>query len=871
MKNMTTRFLSIDFKQKIEASCSDDFSRSSMKRTTKVVTTTPILHIALVLFLTCVFFLHGSVGYAQDEEEREQPVTAYYSSSGTEWANLAAGEVGTGLILYYLPSRGVERPSLAVRLSKAGAEGSQEGTPEEVALAEVFDAPPGFDYVPVDIEGEQATLRASLTPIITIEALGGWWLRDHGDSGSQQVNYNLDIQINGPITAMWGAGYDEERGPVGWPELVQRGELVVSVIVRDPEGVGFPKWDLRFLEPPFRGYGFYRTNYAERKCESPTEVALGPSPLWPYVADAIKPKYELPTGSFRPPIIVNWERSQITHFSELVTVRHQNCSYSLYSLDRLALGEENQANFETPFAFYELSGEGVGYPNLLLRTERYPAKDPWGPIESDMETIRYSWRHGVGDWHWDYKIEVLGFYPYSDTTPIADGLLSIDAPSYEAFPQWVVEKEWPVITFIDIEGNGYVSSEGLYEWSPRAIGLAYAIGWVDAPEEEAFTTLRRGLRGEYRSQQSLTPKLYLSPIDNRLHLFAAEGGLWNLAGDVVLRLHNLDGGSYINGWTRERLPISVDAAPEGTPEEVIVEETSEEEEAPLAPVVIEEALYALDGHLLYSSPNEVILRQATYQPALVELLPPTDTATWRSFQAQVDPITSQRRDAEDIKSWLTDFAGQSVLITNARLFDLRATDEGFRFLLDLQPGFEVQQSDLFNTDRLSRGQYAITYDGQWQIEAVTAPELLLSIQVPQEQEQLSIEFEIPIQVIIQHNGTSDINGLQLMATMSQDSDSEPIEILRQELDLLSGEVTSIPLNWQPKAAGEWQLRFWLEDAEETVLLEQAQQVTIPSEAQADSTIILFLSTNAGKQSLAVILLLAFAMMMMWALFMADRS
>ncbi len=836
--------------------------------TTTFLSIKSILHITLVLFLTCVFFWYGSVGYAQEEEVREQPVTAYYSPSATEWADLAAGEVGTGLILYYLPSRGVERPALAVRLSNTSTEGATEEGQEEVALAEVFDAPPGFDYVPVDIVGEQATLRASARPIITFEALGGWWVRDNASSASQMVNYNLDIEINGPMTAMWGAGYDEELGPQGWPELIQRDELAVSITVRDPQNEGFPKWDLRFLEPPFNGYGFYRTNYAERKCDSPTEVTLGPSPLWPYVADAIKPKYELPTGSFRPPIVVNWEISQITHFSELVTVRNQNCSYSLYALDRLALDEVNQANFESPFAFYELSGEGVGYPNLLLRTERYPAEDFWSPIKSDMETIRYSWRHGVGDWRWDYKIEVLGFYPYSDTTPIADGLLSIDAPSYEAFPQWVVEKEWPVITFIDIEGNGYISSEGLYDWSPRAIGLAYAIGWEDVPEEEAFTTLLRGLRGEYRSKRSLPPKLYLSPIDNRLHLLAAENGFWNMGGDVILRLHNLDDGSYINGWTRERLPISVDAAPEGTPEEIVVEEVSEEEEI-LAPVVIEEALYALEGHLLYSSTNDVILRQASYEPALIELLPPTDRATWLAFQEQIDPITSQRRDSEDIKSWLTDFSGQSVVISNARLSDMRATDKGFRFLLDVQADFEVSQSDLFNTDTLARGQYAVTYDGQWQLEAVTAPELLLSIEVPQEPEQLSIEYEIPLQIRVEHNGTTDINQLQLVGTMSQES--EPIEILRQEIDLLSGEVTAIPLNWQPKASGEWQLRFWLEDTEETVLLEQAQQIDIPSEIQPDSTIIFSLSTNAGKQSLAVILLFAFALMMMWALFMADRN
>src|SRR5262245_14887958 len=56
-------------------------------------------------------------------------------------ADLARGATGRGVLLYYLPQHDTNQPTLAVRLSK------EEGA--DVAKAEVFDAPDGFNYVPI--------------------------------------------------------------------------------------------------------------------------------------------------------------------------------------------------------------------------------------------------------------------------------------------------------------------------------------------------------------------------------------------------------------------------------------------------------------------------------------------------------------------------------------------------------------------------------------------------------------------------------------------------------------------------------------------------------------------------------------------------
>ncbi len=808
-----------------------------MHKTYRLNTKLKFLITFLLLTFMLAFFWRPLVTVAQGSGE---PQVVYYSAAGTEWSELAAGAAGEGWLLYYVPERGVEQPSLVVRLSKTPAAENEE----EVAVAEIFDAPAGLDYVRVDIEGQQVSLASGAVPVMRIEALDGWWVRQDTATGSQVVNYNLDIEVRGAIAAMAGTSYDEELGPQGWPEFVQRGELAVNITVRDPELSGLPQWELRLLEPAFQGRGYFRSTYAERKCETPIEAKLGVSPLWPFVA--LDGAYELGRGEQRPPIVVDWQAGKIKYFSELLAVHQQNCVYAFNSVNKLVENELNQANYESPLALYDLSGEGIGYPNLLLRSERYPAQDPWiDGLEKDLQMIRYSWRNQVGDGQWDYKIDVLGFHPYSNTTSIADGAFTIDTPAYDTLPAWVLEKEWPVVTFIDSEENSYPSDEGLYEWSPREVGVGYALGWQEAHAADAFTRIREGLRGEYRFRRNLPPELYLSPIDNRLHLLGAEGGLWQINEEVVLRQQNLGDELYLNGWIREQPP-----AQGSTRQNEVVE-----------------LLYALEGHLLYSGSNDVILRQTTYEP-IRGLLPPQDTATWQALNQQLAPFTISKRDPLDFKSWLDPFEGPSMVIQNAKLSQMRAVENGFRFVLQLDPDFTISQSDLFDSSEFAAGTYLIQYDGQWQTELLTLPELSMRVELLTAEEQRSILDESLLQVVLRNEGLTDVKDVQLVGIMRQEDESWPVA--RQKIELLAGSTLSIPLNLHPKSVGAWTVEFWLEDQDENVLVETSQQINVPNDKQSSGWTIFSLSTGVGKQSLSLLLLLAFAVSMIYALLMSGE-
>lgn len=736
------------------------------------------MRIFMLLLLVLLLANPGSNTYAQQRLPDLRVESRFVAPAGNSLAGLAEGRPGSGYLMYFLPERGIERPALVVRLSK------QPGA--AVAIAEVYDAPPGRDYVPVRIEADQVTLDTATPPTVLITALDGWWVR------GEKINYNLNITVRGPVYAMWGAD-----GVGSWTSEIEPGQPAVTIEVRDPEGKGLPQWDLRSLLPDFWMRGYLRTNYAERRCDSPATIEAGMLPEWPFVA--LEGGFEQPVGRLLPPIVVNWDAGRITHFKEIVTVRNQNCSYSVYSINHLQNDVINDLDFEAPFAFYDLSGEGRGYPNLILRTERFSAGDPFSvgldwevlqgtPLAVPFQTIRYSWRNEVGDWLWDYKVEVLGFYPYNDETAIAGGEYHISAPGYEEYPAWVIERPWPVVTFIADEGGGYKSSEGIYDWSPRELGLAYLIGRSDTYEADAFSYIRAGFRGEYRFKDTRHLRLYLSPIDQRVHLLGSVGGMWNLDDQRAIELHNLDEDSYIDGWTRI----------------VISEHTDSDSDAELPALrgAIEEALYYLAGYLIYSGPQGAEVRQIDLAPSIVEGAPPHDHASWLTAQEQLDPEPGRTRDPLNMRSWLNALGGTSVLNTDGTITDVRAVANGFRFVVDLQPGFTAPE--LAHATRLTPGRYLVRYDGRFSIEPLTPPQLRIGPVAMGAGDAARPTALVPdrLSIALHNDGLADSPALTVTVRLSGPDDLQE-ELTAQQVVVRAGEPALLRLPWTPMAPGRW--------------------------------------------------------------------
>ena len=722
-------------------------------------------------------------------QDAPAPQTAVYETGEATWAEMLSGSPGEAYLVYHLPDRGPERPALVVRLSKA-AQGS-------AAVAQLFDAPQGQAYAPFSLllQGRPGIPEGS-APAITLTAPDGWWVRDG------IANYNLDIQVDGRgIETMWGAGLTR------WHLFIEPDAPNARIIVRDTNADGLPDWDWRTMLPEFETRGDLRTNYAERKCDSPAALVPGASPQWPYVA--LEGDFEQATGTFRPPIVVDWATSRITTLSEMVTVRRQNCAYALYSIDRVLPGPRNSPDFETPFAFYDLSGTGAGYPNLILRTGRaILAAGPDGAPTRQTQAIRYSWSNEErGDGTFDYKVEVLGLHPYESETPIAGGRVLIDAPPYEAFPQWVIGRSWPVVSFVDATAMPYLSSEGIYEWGPGELGSAYFAGSSVGLDMQAWADLPEGLRGEYRLESDHPAQLYLSPIDNRLHLKWAERGLWRLDDEQVIRVANLDGDETIDQWSREAMAIVV-------PDE---DEDEAAAESPAEPTIYE-TLYALDGYLLHAGADSLTLIETDYQPVLFETLPPTDHDTWLAGREQLAPYQALRRDPADLHGWLDAFPGPRSVIEGATLDHVRITGDGFRFELALPAGHRVTGPDLLGLAGNAAGRYLIeNQGGAFAVAPLGSPELSFDIE--------QAGSDTPARVTVRNSGPADVADLELVVQTTRPDGV--VELLRDPVDLPAGAVVQKLVNIPSTLSGA-DIMARLSDQSGDLLLVSREFQTIPT-------------------------------------------
>ena len=163
-----------------------------------------------VLFvLYALALLLPSISSAQSEPRIE---TRYFGSVALD--QLSRGVSGSGILVYYLPEATIERPSLVVRLTKAAN--------SDIAMAEVFDAPVGKTYVPITLKSDRVVLDALLKPTLVLKALNGWWVK------AGVVNYNLDIQVNGPVDAMFGSS---------WKDKIEPGTPAVAITLRDPDSL----------------------------------------------------------------------------------------------------------------------------------------------------------------------------------------------------------------------------------------------------------------------------------------------------------------------------------------------------------------------------------------------------------------------------------------------------------------------------------------------------------------------------------------------------------------------------------------------------------------------------------------------------------
>jgi hypothetical protein len=646
----------------------------------------------------------------------------------------------------------------------------------ENQIAELYDDVNKDGYVSYHVEGKKVAIDESRYWTTQVTAQHGWWRADG------RPNLNLQILTDTALPT------DEKYAP---PDGKPDNEA--GFVDKDDDGVA-DYWFSRLLRQVPLTYDFSRSGVAANAGHVES-VRPETAPFWPFLD--FKPATSgtaLRYFERVPSLVIDWQRSRISGFK--MPGYPQESGYWLNNHRDLYPNQVNDVNFEAPQAYYDLAANRDRFPELHARLNVSPI-GPW-------QDVRYSWNlFSPGTLRWDYKIGVMSDDNPDNPYEVVDfGAFSVRMISYERLPYWATEREWKLTTFVARESGVLQSSEGIYAWSPEGgedvtsrdnpsseamlASHTYLTGTSVRPPYDFFTDIWQGYRGEYNLSRPLHPVLYFSPIDRRLHLKGAEHGLLNLGEGRYLLYDNRDKDDYL-----EQMRLSVGDE-------------------------VEEQLYHAPSHLVYAGRDEVIVKGADVNPSQFETLPPRDHAEWAAQGAKV--VSPDRNIApDDFRAMLAQFDGPEMRITGASLHDYRPTaSEGFRFVLDLQPGYRIAGGDLLGLAGTVPGQYAVSYNGDFVLEPLTPPALGLSFQLPGTS-GTGAGGEMPIRVLATNTGTADAVGLTLVVSARAGESST--EVMTQTLDVLAGEPDVALVDWQPPAPADWQLDAQLRNKEGAAVAE----------------------------------------------------
>jgi hypothetical protein len=711
-----------------------------------------------------------------------------------------------------------------------------DGQPE----ARIYVSDLGRADLEYEFRGDQLrVLNDDGHPYMTLRPTKGAWVVDG------KTNYNLELLIDGILP---GGGYSQAQtdGEIDW---VQR-------IGGKP---GEADWQtLRLIDDPKPTWGYSRFSASLRMPDSPPyKVAKPFMPSFPYLGLGLgMPEPNQPD--------VSTSKGYVDWFVENPLPLYYNLRFQEFQLFGFT-GFQNagqyyynsttappDVNFESPFVFYSFD-QASRYPHLLVRGGYYGVEDPHAPPSRvDRSTFRYSWKMTNGK-PWDYSLDVAGTYVYSQSITIGDEQL-VGVPPKEA-PEWVMSKTWPVVTFVEAVGS-YGSSEGIYFYTAQSNSNWW---WLDGTYRDVPSyfeapylqpdlrvtkysdeALPENFRGEYSATYFRKPTTYFSPIDNRVHLQYAQGGVWNLGDNQVLRVKNLNGDAYIDAWIREQ---TLQQQPN----------PNDPNEPPRAlPGKTEEALYVLGEYLIYSGPNGSQLRKLNAAPASLEMAPPKDKAGWQAFRDEIGPLREQGRDPSNLRGWLPAIGGPALLSTHGQMRDVRVTEDGFRFIVDLQPGFQYR--NIGGKRDLKSGSYAVFYEqGRFTMQPLTPPALSATL-FPSEFRHLTAGA---LQVALRNDGLQDVRDATLELWTASPRGERTLA-LSATVDLLAGLPVTTTLNWAPAAAGDWTLTPSIREADGGTTAFAPVKVTVLPTRAAPTGEVVSKSTSIPVAPFALLGLVAFA-------------
>jgi hypothetical protein len=217
-------------------------------------------------------------------------------------------------------------------------------------------------------------------------------------------------------------------------------------------------------------------------------------------------------------------------------------------------------------------------------------------------------------------------------------------------------------------------------------------------------------------------------------------------------------------------------------------------------------LIALDDFLIHSDGWHVNILNAKVPSSLFEATPPRDHEDWVRLGEQLKRY-DKSFEPDDFEAMLSQFSGSLVRIVGATMESFRLAPSGFRFVLELQPGFRMENPDLIQgAAELTPGAYLVTGGGELSITKLTSPEVSFTSQSPQLDPDQPVELEsVDIKVVLHNDGLQDVESLPVVFHV-EGPDQETREIDRMRVTVPGGGSEEVATTWVPRSPGEWRIQ-----------------------------------------------------------------
>jgi hypothetical protein len=445
----------------------------------------------------------------------------------------------------------------AVWIFDAGADGSAQliirfVTDSGQVVAYLFDDQDGDGEVAYQARGWEIIVTESRNWHVKAAAPRTWITP--GGSVNPDISFFIDGSILRYLSwgealpgLSWASQYATTDGDLDW---------VIDVVDQDRDGIADYQLQRLLSAFPADLPVFRSTLYANERRTPPLPYLH--SVFWPLLVGSHA--YESYNYFDHPPVVtVDWDKAKIDRVGILGYPTEQG--YHINSRAAAwAKSQVNYADFENPMAYYDLAGDQDGRPELFVRFEVFASHDRFfldGTYPAPMTQVEYAWDQD-NDGRWDYHLSLGGANPITSTVDFPD--FSIRTVPYAQIPAWVTGRPWAAAVFLAAQAGGYWNSEGMSLWNvnrgyrdggiiePSRLRDAYLVGSSDRPPIDDYSEIPPGFRGEVAFESFREPTLYISAIDQNLHLKYATSGIWVIDANREVRYSNLTGGAYLDHW-----------------------------------------------------------------------------------------------------------------------------------------------------------------------------------------------------------------------------------------------------------------------------------------------------------------------------------